>query len=503
VALNAVATATFSEPMDPATITDVSFTLVEGVTPIAGVVTYDAATDIATFNPDLDLEVDAVYTAAVTTVAADLGGTTMVLATTWSFNTGVAPEVLSTDPVDLAVEVPDDVTPSVTFNEDMDGATITDLTFTIADGLGPVPGVVTFDPLTNIATLTPDLPLDGGTTYTGTVTTGVTDISGFAMAAPFSWSFTVGVRPEVIATNPLNLAIDVTVNVRPSATFSKDMDATTITDLTFVLTDGVLPVDGAVSYNPLTDTATFTPDFPLDINVTYTATLSGDIADTGGLTLAGPFTWTFTTDPCSLTPINLRSAAAFAILAGSTVTSTGNTIINGDLGVSPGSAVTGFGPGIVNGTQHAADPVSSQAIADATTAFIDAAGRSLCAVTVAGNLGGQTLAPGLYTSTSSLEISSGDLTLDAQGQEDAVFILQMASTLTTTSGRQVLLSGGAQASNIFWQVGTSATIGTTSSFQGTIIADQAITLNTGASLGGRAIAIIAAVSLDNNNVVRP
>jgi hypothetical protein len=122
---------------------------------------------------------------------------------------------------------------------------------------------------------------------------------------------------------------------------------------------------------------------------------------------------------------------------------------------------------------------------------------------VAGNIGGLTLAPGLYKSTSSLAISSGDLTLDAQGDANAVFIFQIASTLTTTPGRQVILSGGAQAKNIFWQVGSSATLGTTTIFKGTIMADQSITLNTGATLDGRALARIGAVTLDSNTVTKP
>jgi hypothetical protein len=167
-------------------------------------------------------------------------------------------------------------------------------------------------------------------------------------------------------------------------------------------------------------------------------------------------------------PVALGSAANFAVLAGSTVTNTGATTVTGDLGVSPGTAVTGFPPGTVIGTTHAGHPAAAQAQMDLTTAFNDAAGRSVGAVTVAGNLGGQTLTPGLYKSTSSLEISSGDLTLDAQGDANAVFIFQMASTLITTPGRQVILSGGAQAANIFWQVGSSATLGTTSVFAGNI-----------------------------------
>src|SRR5207248_2688817 len=181
-------------------------------------------------------------------------------------------------------------------------------------------------------------------------------------------------------------------------------------------------------------------------------------------------------------------------------TNTGATTVTGDLGVSPGTAVTGFPPGTVTGTTHAGDAVAAQAQIDLTTAYNDAAGRSVGAVTVAGNLGGQTLTPGLYKSTSSLEISSGDLTLDAQGDANAVFIFQMGSTLTTTSGRQVILSGGAKAANIFWQVGSSATLGTTSVMKGTILALTSITATTGATVEGRLLARNGAVTLDSNLV---
>ena len=202
-------------------------------------------------------------------------------------------------------------------------------------------------------------------------------------------------------------------------------------------------------------------------------------------------------------PIDLQSASAFAILAGSTVTSTGATTVDGDLGVFPGTAVIGFPPGTVNGTIHAGDSVAEQAQSDLTVAYNDAAGQSVDAVAVAGNLGGLTLTPGLYKSTSSLEITSGDLTLDAQGDADAVFIFQMVSSLTTTEGRQVILSGGASASNIVWQVGSSATLGTNSVFHGNILADQSITMNTGATLEGRALTRIGAIALDANTITTP
>ncbi len=199
----------------------------------------------------------------------------------------------------------------------------------------------------------------------------------------------------------------------------------------------------------------------------------------------------------------LRGAAAFAILAGATVTNTGLSVVTGNLGVGPGSSVTGFPPGILNGVLHVANPTTVQAMLDLTAAYNDLAGRTLAPVSVAGNIGGTTLRPGLYKSTSSLSISSGDLTLDGQGQSNGVFIFQIASALTTTAGRKVILIGGAKAANIFWQVGSSATIGTTSTFNGSILADQSITLNTGATLNGRALARIGGVTLDATSVVIP
>jgi len=189
------------------------------------------------------------------------------------------------------------------------------------------------------------------------------------------------------------------------------------------------------------------------------------------------------------------------------------TTINGNLGLSPGglSSVTGFPPGVVNGTIFTADNVAQKAIVDQakldlTRAFNDAAGRSTNAIVVSdGELGGKTLAPGLYKSApGSFVITSVDCTLDAQGDAEAVFIFQMpSSTLTVGNGRQVILAGGAQTKNIFWQVGTSATLGTTCIFKGTIMADQSITLQTGARLDGRALARIAAVTIDTNVVTKP
>jgi hypothetical protein len=202
-------------------------------------------------------------------------------------------------------------------------------------------------------------------------------------------------------------------------------------------------------------------------------------------------------------PVPLGSAAEFGVLAAATTTSTGPTTINGDLGVSAGSAVTGFPPGIVNGSIHAGNPTAARAQADLTAAYLNAQGRMQAPVTVAGNLGGQTLPPGLYKSTSSLAVSSGDLTLDAGCVSNAVYIFQIASSFTTTSGRRVILAGGADPANIFWQVGSSATLGTASVMKGTIMAMQSITLATGATVDGRVLARFGGVTMDANTVTRP
>jgi len=200
----------------------------------------------------------------------------------------------------------------------------------------------------------------------------------------------------------------------------------------------------------------------------------------------------------------LNSAASFANLAGTTITNTGPTVITGNVGLSPGSSVTGFPPGQVVAPDaiHINDALANQAKLDLTTAYLYLAGRAPGA-SVAGNIGGQTLAPGTYTSSSTLAISSGDLTLDAGGDENAVFIFQIASALTVTTGRQVILAGSAQAKNIYWQVGSAVTLGTYSDFKGNILALDAITMETGASLEGRAFARNGALSLDTNIVTKP
>jgi hypothetical protein len=202
--------------------------------------------------------------------------------------------------------------------------------------------------------------------------------------------------------------------------------------------------------------------------------------------------------------VGLGTADSFAILAGTTVTNTGPSTISGNVGVSPGSAVTGFPPGIVtNGTIHAADAVAAQAQSDLTTAYDDAAGRTPCS-DVGADLVGQTLVSGVYCNPHAGTLGlTGTVTLDAQGNPDAVFIFQSARTLITASDSHVAVINGAQACNVFWEVGSSATLGTNSVFVGTVLALTKIEARTGAAVLGRLLARNADVTLDTNTVTSP
>jgi hypothetical protein len=289
------------------------------------------------------------------------------------------------------------------------------------------------------------------------------------------------------------------------------MNPDTINTTTFTLAASGTPVAGTVTYVVSSYVATFTPTNPLALDTLYTATITTGAQDLNGDPLASNYVWTFTTSttPCQAT-VPLGTACSFGILGGSTVTSTTTpgTNVSGDVGVWPGTAITGFPPGTLSngGTFHAGDAVAQTAQGDLTTAYNFAAAAPGGAVLPA-DIGGETLAPGVYKTTSaqpSLGIT-GDLTLAAgTNGANGVWIFQIVSTLVTAAGNSdVILTGGALPGNVFWQVGSSATLGTTTTFQGIIMAQASVTLDTGATLDGSALARTGAVTLDDNKVNVP
>lgn len=197
----------------------------------------------------------------------------------------------------------------------------------------------------------------------------------------------------------------------------------------------------------------------------------------------------------------LASAGNFAVLAGTTVTNTGPSWITGLLGVAPGSAVTGFPPG-TSGVQHKGDSVATTAQTDLTAAYTNAAGQPFTVDYTGVNLGGLTLGPGVYRQTTAPTLT-GTLTLDGGGSSSGVWIFQIGSTLATASSARVSLINGAQPCGIFWQVGSSATIATSTTFVGSIMALTSIAMQTGATLNGRALARNGAVTLDTNRIIQP
>jgi hypothetical protein len=317
-----------------------------------------------------------------------------------------------------------------------------------------------------------------------------------------------------------------------SATFSMDMDPTTINDTTFTITPqgGVDLVPASVTYDALTNVATLTTSSALEIDTTYEVNITTDVtsAATPVVPVACPYEWTFkTTTPAATGQLGvpLGSAANFVILASAAITNIPTSAITGDVGLTPdsGSNISGFDQPLtcpeVTGTIYAVDaagpacavidPVLIQnAKDDAEIAFLNARAAVRGTPTAAsGDLNGLTFAPGLYESLTSLEISPGGfLYLDAQGDVNAVFIIRSETTITTQSTSQVILTGGAKANNVYWTAGSSVTLGTNSIMKGTMIAGTSISLLTGANLEGRALnqgAAAESITLDQATITLP
>ena len=327
--------------------------------------------------------------------------------------------------------------------------------------------------------------------------------------------------PTVTSTNPLNRDTDVAVNAQVTATLSTPMNPTTLTDMTFTLRHDAGFVSAVVTYSG--STAILTPAVNLPAGLELTATVSSGARSLAGLALEAPFVWSFVTGSNTArgpAPVGLGRAGRYVVLAKTAISTVPPSVITGDLGLSPAAAsfVTGFSlvadatnvfarATQVTGKIFAANyavPTPSEltvAVRNLEGAYTDAAGRTLPDHTelLGGAIGGQTLAPGLYKWTSAISIAT-DVTLS--GSANDVWIFQTSGDLTVAAGKRVILSGGAQAHNVFWQVAGKVTAGATSHFEGILLCKTEVTLQTGATMNGRILAQ-SQVALQQATVVQP
>ena len=538
VPLNQVITVTFNEEMNPSTINSSSF-IVTGASTIAGTLTYSGVT--ATFTPSVNLTPNTTYVVRITTAVKDLRGNALQEDYLFSFSTGATlqPLVLTTSPTPNETGVVLNKIVSATFNMPMDPATINTSTFTLKQGTTTITGVVTYSG--NTALFTPNANLTANTVYTATITTGAHNMAGVALASNYVWNFTTGaiVAPRVILTDPFNTETGVLLNKVVTATFDMAMDPLTITTSTFTLKQGTDVILGSVSYSG--NMASFTPNNPLLANAVFTATITTGAKNVAGVAIANNYVWTFTTINSSNAP-DLGSASPFGAFGGNAgITNQGiNTVINGSIATTAASTlVTGFhdataiytetplNVGNVTGAIATAPPmpgtatsfaIAQQALLDANAAYLSISPASMPGGIDpgAGELGGLTLAPGIYKSNSgTFNISNGNLTLDAQGDPNAVWIFQTAAGLTVgiagpTGAKSVVLINGALPKNVFWYVGSTAIINGAGggTMVGTIIANSGVTFSTAGNavqtvLNGRALSLVSSVTMVNTTINVP
>ena len=320
----------------------------------------------------------------------------------------------------------------------------------------------------------------------------------------------IGVCPLVLSTDPANLAVNVPVDKTITITFNTDMKPSTITSTSIIL-EGNDTIVGTVTYSGTT--ASFNPLLNLLPFTTYTGTVTTAVKDTTGNALQQKYVWTFTTGAPG---IHLGSASRFGILAGSGINSTGfSEVRNADIGISPGlrSSILGFPQAtVINGEIYASDDffpagipaMLTQAHNDLSTAYLSAQNATSPNVTlVSGDLGGRTLEQGIYNSSSATSIETGNLTLDAKGDPNAYWIFQLGSDFSTSgsAGGDVILTGGAKAANVFWLTEGTTTIGSNTSFKGTILSLSNIRMNANSTIEGRLLSSNGSVVLANTNTI--
>lgn len=467
-----------------------------------------------------------------------------------------APTVISNIPANAATGVSINSKISATFSEAMNTSTLNTATFTLMQGGTAVSGTITYATTGNTATFTPTGNLATNSSFTATITTAAKDLAGNGLAASFTWNFTTGATadntaPNVLSTNPIDNATGVAINHTVNATFDEAMDPSTINVTSFTLAGpgpGANPISGAVAYDTVNKIATFTPGSDLAPSTQFTATVTTGVKDLAGNALATNKVWIFTTgSQRTVVPPPLGAAASFGTFGGGAgMTNEGIfTVVNGDISTTGASTtVTGFhdsvgdiytetplNKGQVNGRIYSAPPtpggagvggnastlaIATQGASDAQNAYDNLSPASIPGGTDpgAGQLGGLTLPPGVYQSAAgTFQITGSDLTLDALGDTNAVWVFQMASSLTVGgpgAPRSIIMINGAQPKNVYWRVGSAATINAAGggTMVGTILASSGVTFSTSGNvtlvtLNGRALGLHASTTLVNTIVNVP
>jgi hypothetical protein len=540
VPLSQTITATFNKEMNPATINATSFTVAANGALIAGTISYSGV--VASFDPTTSLLANTIYTATITTLVKDEAGNAVQTNYVWMFTTGISPFVMATSPINEAVNVALNEKVTATFNKPMNPSTINTNSFIVTQAGTIVSGSVSYSGVE--ATFTPSTLLVTNTIYTATITTIAEDTSGNPVLVDYTWTFTTDVAPTVTSTSPIDNATGVALNKSITATFSVPMNATTLTASSFVIKQANTIVTGVISYSA--NTVTFVPSSPLIENKVYTCTISTDVKNTNGTNMATDYVWDFTTIvPIVVpTPPVATTGLFFGVFGGNAgVTNQGLfTVVYGNLGTTAASSlITGFtdgtssdvytvtplNNGLVTSQIYAAAPAPGSASRAVTAlAGLNAATAAYLSISPAsmpggidpgaGELGGLTLPPGVYKSDGgTFNITNGNLTLDAQGDANAIFVFQCASALTVgdAAPSSVVLINGALAKNIYWYVGSAAVINYAGGgiMNGTIIANSGVTLSSPANstnsavttLNGRAISLVASVTMVNTVINVP
>ena len=537
VPLNQIVLVNFNEEMNPATINQSSVIISVAGVAIPGTVTYSGVT--AKFTPTSRLTTNTLYTGTVKTSVKDVDGNALQTDYVWTFTTGLNPLVVSTDPANLATDVALNKVITATFNMSMDPLTLNASTFTVKQGTTTVLGTITY--AGTMVTFTPSSPLAENKVYTGTITKGAANSIGTELANDYVWTFTTGLKPIVVSTDPTNNEIGVALNKVIRATFNMPMNPLTLSATTFTVKQGATAVLGAISYSG--STVSFTPTSPLVGDKIYTATITTGAQNVAGTPMAANYVWNFTT----VVPIVIPPSTGlfFGVFGGNAgITNQGLfTVVNGSIGTTAASSlVTGFKDGL-SGDVYTVTPLNNGLVTNgiytdsptpgnATKAAAALAGlnaardlyNSISPASMpggvsnpgAGELGGLTLAPGIYTASSSFKITNGNLVLDAQGNPNAKWYFQSPSSLTVGDAQPssvTFLGGVGNAANVYWYVGSSAVINYAGGgiMTGNIIANSGVTLSSPANstnasvttLNGRAISLVASVTMVNTVINVP